>query len=102
MAHLDDAEHCPKGHLMQRTVAWAGQMKMGEIAFKPDYYPSFGKVFTNPSQLKDEIKKQKYENGIDLIEVGNDRAKPTPQKNNINWNEAGYALHQELRKRRAR
>lgn len=101
LSHIDEDEPCQVcAKLMQRTVSWKGEMKLGDIGFKPDYYPAFGKTFTNPTQLRDEIKKQKYEHGVDLVEVGNQRLTPTQSKPSINWDEAGYALNKELRKRR--
>lgn len=100
LSQIDAVELCNLGHTMRRTVAWQGQMKPGDISFKPDHYTAFNQTFTNPSQLKDAIKKEKYEKGIDLIEVGNDRSLSKDRKADIDWNEAGHALHQELRKRR--
>ena len=100
LSQLDQKEVCSCGQVMHRTISWAGQMKPGDISFKPDYYTAFGKVLTNPSQLKDELKREKYEKGIELIEVGNERPNYTPKRKEYDWDGAGKALYQELRKRR--
>lgn len=102
LSHIDDVEKCSKGHVMNRTIAWKGQMKPGDISFKPDYYPSFGKTFTTPGQLKNELKKIKGETGQELVEVGNERMRPVERKSKIDYEAAGRELHQMLRRQRAR
>ena len=87
---------------MRRTLSWTGEMKPGDIAFKPDYYHAFGKTLTNPGQLRDELKRAKYEQGIELVNVGNDRPTYTKPQKKIDYNEVGHALNYELRKRRGR
>lgn len=77
-------------------------MKPGDVSFTPDYYPTFGQTFTNPAQLKDAIKKEQYEKGIELIEVGNERPKYTPVQQKIDYDSAGRELQQTLRKIRGR
>jgi hypothetical protein len=57
--------------------------------FKAGFYSAFGKMFTKKSQLEDEIKKMRYENGKDIVEVGDDKRfpkvnlKPYPYKDAI-------------------
>lgn len=87
---------------MTRTVAWTGEMKMGDCSFVPQFQPAFGKVITNPHQLKDELKKEKYEKGVELIEVGNDRQTSGPQRKAYDHDAAGYYLNSILRKQRGR
>lgn len=83
---------------MNRTISWVGQMKPGDLSFKSDYYQAFGKVITNPSQLKDELKKEKYERGIELVEVGNERPVYTPKTQKIDYEAAGRELHRRLKR----
>lgn len=102
LSSIDDVEHCEKGHVMERTIAWGGQMKPGDINFKPDYYHAFGKVLTNPSQLKDEIKKERYENGVELVEVGNEKPTLKSPIKPLQHDDAMRDLYRRIRKMNGR
>lgn len=69
----DDKTRCPRCDLwMQRVFAFVGQVSVP--TFIPGNYPAFGKKFSTKDQLRDEIRKQKYEHGRDIVEVGNEKA----------------------------
>lgn len=38
------------------------------------YQPAFGRSFANKRELKEHIRELRYERGIDMIEVGNEKA----------------------------
>lgn len=40
--------------------------------FKPHFNHAFGKVMNSKQDIKDEIRKMNYEQGRDIVEVGND------------------------------
>lgn len=101
VAQIDNTEKCIQGHTMQRTISWQGQMKMGDISFKPDHYHAFGKTLTNPQQLKDELARSK-DLGNELAEVGNDKSVKKTKDKWIDKEVVGRALYQQLGKSRGR
>ncbi len=101
ISQIDDPEVCPKGHSMNRTISWQGQMKMGDISFKSDYYHAFGKTLTNPHQLKDELSRAK-DSGNELVAVGNDKSVQKPKEKWVDKEVVGKALYQQLGKSRGR
>jgi len=44
------------------------------------WQPAFGKRFSNKHELRDEIRRLRDEKGIDMVEVGNDRARTKPKE----------------------
>lgn len=92
-------EFCEKKHEMPMVIRWQGQMKLGDIGFKPHYNPAFGRVFTSPGQERDAVRQEKYENGVELVNIGTDRPyKETPKKAEIDWDAAGRELNQRLKR----
>lgn len=99
LSQFDDAEHCDVGHLMQRKISWSGQMKPGDISFKPDYYHAFGKEVTSPLQLKDELSRCR-DQGVELVEVGNSHETRETKRQATDKEAAGRAMFQMLKKSR--
>lgn len=100
VAEIDSQEYCKGGHIMNRVISWQGQMRVP--SFQPMFQPAFGKFIASPHALRDELKKEKYEKGVELVEVGNDRLTTKPKPKEIDMNEVGRDLHQTLRKLRGR
>lgn len=98
LSQIDEVEYCSQGHTMTRILSWQGQMKMGDLSFVPMYQPAFGKVISSPRQLKDQLRRENGEKGVELVEVGNERPKYTPKRKEYDYDSAGRELHQKLRK----
>lgn len=99
---LNEMERCRKGHEMERIIRWGGNLVRGDLAFEPHYQPAFGKTVMTPRHLRDELKREKYENGVELVNVGNDRVIPKKEEAKIDWDSAGHELNDRLRKIRKR
>lgn len=87
---------CDKGHEMKRLFNWRGFMSMGDISFQAHYNPAFGKEITRPGQIKEEIRRLKYEKGMDLVEVGNEKLKDKPKEDGPMLDKR--AAYQDLKK----
>ena len=98
VAFIDSPEQCKQGHTMDRILSWSGQMKKGDLGFEPHFSYAFGKKITNPGQIKDELRREKYEKGIELVEVGNERPSYTPKRQEYDYESAGKELYKILKK----
>lgn len=91
----NEPERCDCGGMASRIFSYGGCLSFG--TFKAGYYPTFGKTFTNESQLKDALTKHEIDTGNKLVEVGNEKIKTKKQKKKVNWDEAQRELRYRTR-----
>ena len=90
----DRPSKCPMcGIYRERLFPFPRQVSFG--TFQEGFNQAFGKVFTTPHQLKNEISRIKGEEGKEIVEIGNDRA--FPKKPKPVWPDK-HQMVQELRK----
>lgn len=76
---LDEAELCPgegcPEQKMERIISSAPQINTSNCQFQSHYNPAFGKIIHSKRQIQDEVRKYKYEQGREIVEIGNDTLK---------------------------
>lgn len=92
---IDDPELCKSSHEMERVIVWGGQMNVP--SFEPQFNPAFGKIIHSKRQIQDEVRRTRDEQGVELVEMGNERVKPKASRQEYDWDGVGRELHQRLK-----
>lgn len=87
----NDPGKCVCGGVTRRIFDWRGHVGTG--TFKEGHYHAFGKDFTSPHQLKEEIAKIKGETGKEIVEVGSDSMQTMKKtRKKVDWDAATKEL----------
>ena len=99
VSEMGRVEFCNEKHKMDLVIRWIGEIKKGDCGFEAHYNPAFGKVLLNPHQVKEEILREKGENGVDLVNIGTDKPYAEKRKKaDIDLDAAGHELHYRLKR----
>lgn len=77
-------EHCEECGKAMRKLVSRGQVKIP--TFIEGFNPALGESFSSPHEVKDHIRKLKYEEGRELVEVGNDKLE------HVKWKPKEYTV----------
>jgi putative FmdB family regulatory protein len=94
----DETVTCDCGADAKRIFSPTVNLNAGAAAFKAEKYHAFGKVFTQKSQIKEEIRKIEGETGRRIVETGNDSTVYKPKRTQFDWDGIGRELTQLKRK----